>query len=87
MSNRQGVGARITVTPRAAEPDRRLVQVLGGSNNYLGQNEAIAHFGLGPGLEHIAAVEIEWPGGARQTLNKVPANQRLIVREPVPPAS
>ena len=86
MSNRQGVGARITVTPRAAEPERRLVQVLGGSSNYLGQNEAIAHFGLGPGLEQVATVEIEWPGGARQTLHEVAPNQRLTVREPVPPA-
>ena len=86
VSNRQGVGARITVTPRAAEPERRLVQVLGGSSNYLGQNEAIAHFGVGPGLEHIAAVEIEWPGGPRQTLNEVATNQRLLVIEPVPPA-
>ena len=86
VSNRQGVGARITVTPRAAAPDRRLVQVLGGSNNYLGQNEAIAHFGLGLDLDHIATVQIEWPSGARQTLNEAPTNRRLFVIEPVPPA-
>ena len=85
-ANRQGVGARITVTPRAAAPERRLVRVLGGANNYLGQNEAIAHFGLGPGLETVAAVAIEWPGGTRQTLRDVAVNQRLAVVEPAPPA-
>ena len=85
-ANRQGVGARITVTPSAAEPERHLVRVLGGANNYLGQNEAIAHFGLGPGLETVAAVAIEWPSGTRQTLRDVAVNQRLAVVEPAPPA-
>ena len=81
-ANRQGVGARITVTPSAAEPERRLVRVLGGGNNYLGQNEALLHVGLGPSLERVAAVAIEWPGGTRQTLRDVAANQRLTVSEP-----
>ena len=81
-ANRQGVGARITVTPSAAEPERRLVRVLGGGNNYLGQNEALLHVGLGPGLERVAAVDIEWPGGTRQTLRDVAVNQRLAVSEP-----
>ena len=85
-ANRQGVGARITVTPSAAEPERRLVRVLGGANNYLGQNEALLHVGLGPGLERVAVVEIEWPGGNSQILRDVATNQRLTVSEPVPPA-
>ena len=86
VANRQGVGARITVTPRAAEPERRLVRVLGGANNYLSQNEALLHVGLGPGLERVAVVEIEWPGGTRQTLLDVATNQRLAVVEPAPSA-
>lgn len=88
-ANRQGIGARITVTPRAAEPERRLVRVLSGGSNYLGQNEAIVHLGLGPDLAQVAAVEIEWPGGARQTLTQVAANRRVTVVEPAaeaPPA-
>lgn len=60
------------------------MQVLGGSNNYLGQNEAIAHFGLGPDLEHVATVQIEWPSHVRQSLDEVPTNRRLLVVEPVP---
>lgn len=88
-ANRQGIGARITVTPRAAEPERRLVRVLSGGSNYLGQNEAIVHLGLGPDLAQVAAVEIEWPGGARQTLTQVATNRRVTVAEPgaeAPPA-
>lgn len=81
-ANRQGIGARITVTPRAAEPERRLVRVLSGGSNYLGQNEAIVHLGLGPDLAQVAAVEIEWPGGARQTLTDVATNRRVTVAEP-----
>ena len=83
-ANRQGIGARVTVTPDAAEPERRLVRVLGGGSNYLGQNEAVVHVGLGPGVERVAAVEIEWPGGARQTLTQVAPNRRLTVTEPAP---
>ena len=81
-ANRQGVGARITVTSRAAAPERRVVRVLGGGNNYLGQNEALVHVGLGPGLERVAAVAIEWPGGTRQTLYGVAVDQRESVSEP-----
>ena len=86
-ANRQGIGARITVTPRAAEPERRLVRVLSGGSNYLGQNEAIVHLGLGPDLEQVAAVEIEWPGGARQTLTQVATNRRVTVAEPAAEAA
>lgn len=85
-ANRQGIGARITVTPRAAEPERRLVRVLSGGSNYLGQNEAIVHLGLGPDLAQVATVEIEWPGGARQTLTQVATNRRVTVSEPGPSA-
>jgi len=41
------------------------------------------HFGLG--AAHTAKVEINWPSGARQTLNDVRADQFLDVVEPENP--
>ncbi|MFZ0941244.1 MAG: ASPIC/UnbV domain-containing protein, partial [Candidatus Sulfotelmatobacter sp.] len=41
------------------------------------------HFGLGTADK--AKVEIAWPSGIHQTLNDVPADQFLEVREPEKP--
>ena len=81
-ANRQGIGTRITVTWRAGGDERRAVRVLSGGSNYLGQNEAIAHFGLGPVADRVAEVAIEWPGGSRQVIPEVAINQRTLLIEP-----
>ena len=81
-ANRQGIGTRITVTWRAGGDERRVVRVLSGGSNYLGQKEAIAHFGLGPGADRVAEVAIEWPGGSRQVIPEVAINQRTLLIEP-----
>jgi ASPIC and UnbV len=39
------------------------------------------HFGLGSGIA-VDRIEIEWQSGSRQTLEKVPADRYLTVREP-----
>jgi hypothetical protein len=53
------------------------------SGSYLSASDKRLHFGLG--AVDTAKVEIEWPSGARQTLNGVHADQFLEVIEPEKP--
>jgi len=75
-SNRDGFGARITVTA-------------GGKNQYtearcqaafLGTSDRRVHFGLGPS-KTVDKIEIKWPSGTVQILNNVPVDQILKVKE------
>ncbi len=80
-SNRQGLGARVSVVPESG--DAPLVREVSGGSNFLGQDEVMAHFGLGEiAGDTVATVRIEWPGGAVQTLCEVPINQSHLVAEP-----
>jgi hypothetical protein len=80
-SARDAYGARVSVrlTPGAAPQVR---EIRGGSN-FLGQDEATAHFGLGPGSKAVAEVRIRWPRtGAEQVLTDVARNATVVVVEP-----
>jgi hypothetical protein len=80
-SNRFGIGARITVLPTAGAPE--LVREVRGGSNFLGQNEMIAHFGLGTLTGTVSEVRVRWPrAGNEQVLKDVPINQVLVVTEP-----
>ncbi len=77
VSNRDGIGARITVTTGAVSQVR---EISGGSSS-MGQNMLPAHFGLGE-FGQADSVSVRWPSGKLQTLTDVSANQRLTIREP-----
>ena len=82
LSNRDGVGAFITVTPDLTFPDKIMVREISGSSTYLSQSESIAHFGLGPNAESIDLVTISWPAtGIVQELRNIAPNQLLSVVE------
>ena len=49
------------------------------SGSYLSASDERVHFGLGSDKQ--ATVEIIWPGGKRQVLEKVAANQIITVKE------
>ena len=51
----------------------------GGS--YLSQNDVRLHFGLGSAT-NVDRIEIAWPSGARQTLEKVSADRIVSIEEP-----
>src|SRR6266478_584106 len=74
-SNRDGLGARVRVNGQT-----RFATTAG---SYLSANDKRLHFGLGPAT--TAKIEIAWPSGIHQTLNDVPADQFLDVREPEKP--
>jgi hypothetical protein len=79
-SNLDGVGARLELWLGR----QRLVRTVKAGSSYLGQNDLRVHFGLGP---HTRAdrLEITWPGGARDVIEGVEANQILTVTEGLGP--
>ena len=77
VSNRDGIGARITVTAG----DRAQIREIAAGSSNKSQNMLPAHFGLGA-ADRVDAVEIRWPSGAVQRLANVSANQQLTVTEP-----
>jgi enediyne biosynthesis protein E4 len=76
-SNRDGVGARVTV--RSGDFTRVAEKM--SATSYLSQNDPRLHFGLGPRTV-VDEVTIQWPGGKTQKLKEVKANQFLRVIEP-----
>lgn len=72
-ANRLGLGARIHATGGV-----HAYATTTGS--YLSASDSRVHLGLGSKEE--VDLDIEWPGGRRQTLRKVRTNQILEVKEP-----
>jgi hypothetical protein len=82
LSNRDGMGAYLTLTPdEGAAPLTRYVT---GGSNYLSQSDMTVHFGLGDRSAPLHELVVEWPSGIRQVLYDVPVNSRLVVWEGVP---
>jgi enediyne biosynthesis protein E4 len=72
-SNRDGIGAEI----RTGDQTNHMTTSVG----YASSSNFGVHFGLAK-LKQVPRVEIRWPSGIRQTLDNVPTNQVLTVREP-----
>ncbi|WP_197531436.1 CRTAC1 family protein [Posidoniimonas corsicana] len=81
VSNRDGIGAWITITPDLEDPSRELVWEIDGGSSFLSQSERTAHFGLGASAEPVDLVTIEWPSGIVQRLYDVTVDQTLRVVE------
>jgi hypothetical protein len=78
-SNRDGIGAEITVTTTSGKQ----MAIVTTTSGYLSSGDKRVHFGLGAdGL--IASVDIRWPSGIVQHLTDVRADQMLQVDEVVP---
>lgn len=77
-SNRDGIGARVTVTL----PDgQKLYNHCSTSVGYASSSEPLVRFGLGP-ANAAASVQIRWPSGRTQELRNVAADRTVAVREP-----
>jgi enediyne biosynthesis protein E4 len=79
-SNRDGIGAFITVTPDLEHPEVIYVAEIDGSSTYLSQSEFVAHFGLGD-VATIDQIDVEWPSGYTQRFHDVAPNQRVTITE------
>jgi enediyne biosynthesis protein E4 len=77
-SNRDGIGARVTVTPEGGGTAQwRLVHT---GSSYLSQSELPLTFGLGS-ARRVAKVEVAWPSGRVDSAVGVAANQILTFQE------
>jgi tetratricopeptide (TPR) repeat protein len=80
-SNRDAVGARVTVETTTGRQSRTL-QIGSG---FLAQHTRELFFGLGAEKSPVQAT-ITWPSGLVQKLHDLPLNHRIWVEEGIPPA-
>jgi hypothetical protein len=76
-SNRNGLGASVTVTAGGAAH----TQVHDGRSGYLSQSLMPLYFGL-RGATRVDRVEVVWPSGQRQTVQNPVTNGTLTLQEP-----
>jgi hypothetical protein len=75
QSNRDGIGAVV----RLVSPGGKQWDMVRSGSSYCSQSDLALTFGLGP--DAAAAVEVQWPSGAKQQFKNVPANQRVLIDE------
>lgn len=79
-SNRDGLGARVTVVAG----ENRYTKVNDGKSGYLSQSRMPLYFGLGD-ASAVDRIEIEWPSGIRQIVGEPGAiNRTLKIQEQDP---
>jgi len=76
-SNRDGIGARVTVTPEGAAKQWGIVKT---GSSYASQSELTLTFGLGP-TARTSKVEVAWPSGTVDTIPNVPADRTITIEE------
>jgi hypothetical protein len=76
-SNRDGIGARVQLATGAGKQWNHATSSVG----YASSSEPVVHFGLGDATQ-VDAIEIRWPGGKVQTLEKLKADRYHTVTEP-----
>ena len=76
QSNRDGIGARITVTAGK----RQMVDEVRSGGSYVSHSDMRVHFGLGPATK-VDAVEIRWPSGLTERFDNLPIDQIDTVNE------
>jgi hypothetical protein len=76
-SNRDGIGARITLK---ISNQQKLWSVVKTGSSYASQSQLPLTFGLGK-AEKVASVEVAWPSGRVDNLQDVMANQAITIQE------
>ena len=76
QSNRDGIGAKLTLTAGGETQFREYT----GQQHYMAQNHTPVHFGLGRATS-VNTLTIQWPSGTVDTLHSVPANSTIRVVE------
>ena len=75
-SNRDAIGARITIVTAAGQQIREL----DGGNSYCGQSDRRVYFGLGE-QAIIETLEVRWPSGRVQVVHNQRVDQLLTIEE------
>jgi hypothetical protein len=76
-SNRDGLGAKVTITAGGKRQYNHATTSVG----YGSSSDRRVHFGLGTESK-VQALEVVWPSGVRQTLRDLSADQVLKIKEP-----
>jgi hypothetical protein len=74
-SNRSAIGAQVVAVYGA----NKQAQAVLGQSSFLSGNDRRLHFGLGP--ETGARLEIHWPNGRLELIERVDADQLVVIRE------
>ena len=74
-SNRGAIGARVT----ARYGGKVQAQEVLSQSSFYSASDSRLHFGLGAAV--TADLEIRWPNGGKETVNKVPADQLVVIKE------
>ena len=78
-SNRDGIGAKVTLKTSAGQKISELVKT---GSSYLSQSELPLTFGLGkPQDGKTASMTIEWPSGKKDSISNLKPNQFVTVQE------
>lgn len=76
-SNRDGIGARITVNSGG----KSQVREIASGRSFMGHHMIPVHFGLG-NADKIDEIIVKWPSGKVQTVSTVAINNRITIIEP-----
>src|SRR5262249_41027896 len=76
-SNRDGIGALLHVVTRTGEQWNRVTTATG----YGSSSDRTVFFGLGA-ESLVQSVDVQWPSGVRQKLEKVKVDRYLTIEEP-----
>jgi hypothetical protein len=76
-SNRDGIGAKVTVK---SSTGRTLWSIVKTGSSYCSQSELPLTFGLGK-AEKVASIEVVWPGGRKDTISDISANHSITIQE------
>jgi hypothetical protein len=79
-SNRDAIGAKLRIHHGGRVQTREVVCGAG----YLSGTSTLVHFGLGD-QDAVERVEITWPSGTREVIERPAANRRHLIIEPPPP--
>jgi len=78
-SNRDGIGAKLTLTTKK---NTRLFAIVKSGSSYLSQSELPVTFGLGlPDPDQTVSLVVVWPTGKKETIPDIKHNQFITIEE------
>ena len=78
-SNRDGIGARVTVTTNKG---RHILEMVKDGSSYLSQSELPLTFGLGaPQPGKTVSLHVVWPSGVKESFSGIKPNQFITLKE------
>jgi enediyne biosynthesis protein E4 len=78
-SNRDGIGAKLTVTTKK---NTHLFAMVKSGSSYLSQSELPVTFGLGPpDPEQTVSLSVVWPSGRKESITDIKHNQFITIQE------